>query len=285
MVHGSGGCESGSSVNLKDYYHILRISKYASAEEIKRSYRRLASRYHPDVNTSPDAHYVFIEIHEAYEVLSDPHQKWIYDQRFAQPEIYTSQPIFTETKAQQDRRRRHGKKETPEERLAKQLFAIQRNRSFNKKMKALSVISLLFALSIFIDHYLPTHNHVELAYYSFDPHSALRHSDVTYAIMAEEKPISMYAIGKVESSHGMGENVAMFSETRIWRVLAGVQLKDVLFEPVNGLYPLMLIYGLICVACLTVLFYKLERDLFYPTFVTFFCNIFVLAFMVLKITS
>jgi len=62
----------------KDYYKILGVSKNASAEEIKRAYRKLAHQYHPDKNQSDGEH--FKEINEAYQVLSDPQKRTQYDQ-------------------------------------------------------------------------------------------------------------------------------------------------------------------------------------------------------------
>ena len=64
----------------RDYYEILGVSKDASAEEIKRAYRRLALQWHPDRNKSPEAEEKFKEINEAYEVLSDPKKRRAYDQ-------------------------------------------------------------------------------------------------------------------------------------------------------------------------------------------------------------
>ncbi|XP_037931994.1 dnaJ protein homolog 1-like [Teleopsis dalmanni] len=64
----------------KDYYKILGINKNATEEEIKKAYRKLALKYHPDKNKSPQAEERFIEIAEAYEVLSDKSKRDIYDQ-------------------------------------------------------------------------------------------------------------------------------------------------------------------------------------------------------------
>lgn len=64
----------------RDYYEVLGISKGASDDEIKRAYRKMAKKYHPDVNKEPGAEEKFKEINEAYEVLSDPQKKATYDQ-------------------------------------------------------------------------------------------------------------------------------------------------------------------------------------------------------------
>lgn len=64
----------------KDYYNILEVSKDATPEEIKRAYRRLALRFHPDMNTQDqNAEERFKEITEAYGVLIDPDKRRIYD--------------------------------------------------------------------------------------------------------------------------------------------------------------------------------------------------------------
>merc|ERR1711936_252722 len=64
----------------KDYYTILGVARGASDDEIKKAYRKLALKYHPDKNQSPGAEERFKEIGEAYDVLSDSRKKQIYDQ-------------------------------------------------------------------------------------------------------------------------------------------------------------------------------------------------------------
>jgi DnaJ-class molecular chaperone len=66
-------------VEYKDYYKTLGVSKNASAEEIKKAYRKLARQHHPDVNKKPEAEKRFKEINEANEVLSDPEKRKRYD--------------------------------------------------------------------------------------------------------------------------------------------------------------------------------------------------------------
>ncbi len=63
----------------RDYYDVLGVSRGASVEEIKRAFRKLAMQYHPDRNKSPDAEQRFKAVSEAYEVLSDPEKRAVYD--------------------------------------------------------------------------------------------------------------------------------------------------------------------------------------------------------------
>lgn len=67
------------SVEYKDYYKILGLSKGAKTEEVKKAYRKLARTYHPDLNKGADAERRFKEINEAHEVLSDPEKRKRYD--------------------------------------------------------------------------------------------------------------------------------------------------------------------------------------------------------------
>ncbi len=64
----------------KDYYSVLGVDKNASEDEIKSAYRRLAKKYHPDINKTPEAQEKFKDINEAYEVLGDPKKRANYDQ-------------------------------------------------------------------------------------------------------------------------------------------------------------------------------------------------------------
>ncbi|MEI6807455.1 MAG: DnaJ C-terminal domain-containing protein [bacterium] len=67
------------TVKYQDYYEILGLPRSAAQDEIRKSYRKLARRYHPDVNKSRDAEEKFKQIAEAYEVLGEPEHRKKYD--------------------------------------------------------------------------------------------------------------------------------------------------------------------------------------------------------------
>jgi len=67
------------AANKRDYYEVLGVSRSATEEEVKKAFRRLAKQYHPDANKEQGAEARFIEVNEAYEVLSDPQKRAAYD--------------------------------------------------------------------------------------------------------------------------------------------------------------------------------------------------------------
>ena len=67
-------------MQFRDYYEIMGVDRNATQDEIKRAYRKLARKYHPDISKEPDAEARFKEMGEAYEVLKDPEKRAAYDQ-------------------------------------------------------------------------------------------------------------------------------------------------------------------------------------------------------------
>ncbi|HEY9629524.1 MAG TPA: J domain-containing protein [Coleofasciculaceae cyanobacterium] len=92
-----------TATDFKDYYAILGVSKTATPEEIKRAYRKLARKYHPDLNPGDqDAEAKFKDLNEANEVLFDPEKRQKYD-RFGQHwNSYAEAPTPSETNAATD---------------------------------------------------------------------------------------------------------------------------------------------------------------------------------------
>ncbi len=78
-------------VKVKNYYKILDIHPESSFNDILKSFRKLAKKYHPDLNKSPDANKMFIDIYEAYEILSDPIKKQLYDLVLSKNEIRSNE--------------------------------------------------------------------------------------------------------------------------------------------------------------------------------------------------
>ena len=68
------------AIKFEDYYKTLGVERKASADQIKRAYRTLARKYHPDVNKEASAQEQFKKVTEAYEVLKDPAKRKQYDQ-------------------------------------------------------------------------------------------------------------------------------------------------------------------------------------------------------------
>src|SRR5438105_15537240 len=67
-------------MEYRDYYKILGVARTATVDEVKKSYRRLARKYHPDVSKEANAEARFKEVQEAYEVLKDTEKRAAYDQ-------------------------------------------------------------------------------------------------------------------------------------------------------------------------------------------------------------
>lgn len=79
---------------MKDYYKILDLGRNATDTDIKKAYRNLAMKWHPDLNSNPSAHAKFIEINEAYEILISTLKRKEYDKIFSESNQNETSTIF-----------------------------------------------------------------------------------------------------------------------------------------------------------------------------------------------
>lgn len=142
---------------MKDYYGILGVRRAASAAEIKRAYRLLAIRYHPDKNPAPEAEALFKEINEAYDILSDPVKKQQYDYRWESPyqNTYTEKHEPQQDDPRYRRRRPAHYKPAPRKPTLNDLIA-----SYHSRMLWVNYLALFVLAMLAVDYFLPQ-EHVE----------------------------------------------------------------------------------------------------------------------------
>jgi hypothetical protein len=140
---------------VKDFYAILGVSPHASDVEIKKAFRKLAVKYHPDKNPSPSAHQLFQEINEAYDILGDREKRSLYDARRENPfaEILQEPPPPRHRDPAYGRTRPPRAKPEPPE-----TFVLMRDNL--KYVMWISRICLLVSTLFFLDYLLP-YTHVD----------------------------------------------------------------------------------------------------------------------------
>lgn len=136
-------------------YHVLGVPPDASQNEIKSAYRKLVKEYHPDRNSSEAARNIIVRVNEAYEILSNPERKAIYDRGWTiqvdlvsdeERQYHEYREAFKRKRGEEDRKRR-------ERQLARQ-------RLWFGVLRFVSIGICLFALLLVIDQFLPS-NHIQ----------------------------------------------------------------------------------------------------------------------------
>jgi hypothetical protein len=146
----------------KDYYKVLGLPQGSSNEQVKKAYRKLAMKYHPDRNNSADAEKIFIKINEAYAYLSDDHHEFEPSAK-----VNVKKPKFN--KEQHDKRMEWARnyaylKKIKEERIY-QISFIQMQNSFMSWLSPLiSWVSIFSAILIIVDFLILSTNPIEVNY-------------------------------------------------------------------------------------------------------------------------
>ncbi len=133
-----------------NHYEQLGVSPLASADEIKRAYRRLAVKYHPDKNPSPDAHQFFKECTNAYNVLSDPEKKASYDLLF---HFGLRQPTTTPRQTHRDPAYRRRSSQPPRKSSQQHMYELM--AKYLPWANRISYSCLALCIFLSIDYLLP----------------------------------------------------------------------------------------------------------------------------------
>jgi curved DNA-binding protein CbpA len=136
---------------MKDYYALLGVSHTASAEEIKRAFRRLAVKFHPDKNPDPEAEVFFKELSEAYDVLSDWEKRKKYDLHFENP----FEAIVTEEPPKPTHRDPKYRPKTPGYRPPPKPSVYETMAEYLPYFRRISWAGVILTLLIIIDFFLP----------------------------------------------------------------------------------------------------------------------------------
>lgn len=140
---------------MKDYYGILGVPPSASDLEIKRAFRKLAVRYHPDKNPSAEARPIFHDINEAYEVLGDSGKRALYDARRENP---FAQILEEPVVRHRDPAYRRSGRRPPSKREPPASFTLM--KEYLPHFMWASRIGLLTTVLFFIDYFIP-YQHAE----------------------------------------------------------------------------------------------------------------------------
>ena len=145
---------------MKDYYKILNIDRYATEIQIKKAYRDLALKYHPDKAGVFDAHHKFTEINEAYQVLSRKDHRenynFIYDYETIDKKRQRIDDIFTETASWEPNGRKSKGWRHPFLRHDEESIDLT---PYIKSVRLISLLSFLFTFLIILDYFLPKMNY------------------------------------------------------------------------------------------------------------------------------
>ena len=139
---------------MKDYYAVLGVTDRAHPSEIKRAYRRLAIQYHPDKNSDPEAAILFVEINEAYDVLSNPQEKHFYDLKRQNPFSEIVEETLPKHRDPRYRPKPNEQREKPA-----QLILMEK---LNRPARMLNIFGMFLVTLFALDYVVPYETTIEI---------------------------------------------------------------------------------------------------------------------------
>jgi hypothetical protein len=227
---------------MKNYYAILGVPNTASHDDIKRAFRNLAVKFHPDKNPSPEAEELFKEISEAYDVLSDWEKRKMYDLRWENPfRDVTSEPAKKKHRDPRYRPKppgyRHPKRQTVQDLMAEYL------PYFRYVSWVGLVISIIVALDFFIPYKVVTDDLEQVVAVT-----GKRNQFSHYIFqLANGKEIKVY---NYTARYLIDEEKIVYHETRILRTVMYLSdIGPVLQLRIGYIYKTLVFFPLLLLVC------------------------------------
>lgn len=197
---------------MKDYYKLLGVTRAASNDEIKRAFRKLAVKFHPDKNPDPRAEELFKLITEAYDVLSDWEKRKQYDLHWENP--FAGIPVESAKQSPHDPRYR--RRRPPGAKPPVPVYS-QRDmmRDYLPYVRLMGYAGLLFAIMIYLDLVLPYSDKTETLEL-VKTREANRRSQAYMFVTQSGHQIRVY---DYNARHLISEEVIRFSETLIFKTV------------------------------------------------------------------
>ncbi len=204
---------------MTDYYQILGVSRGASTEEIKRAYRKLALRFHPDKTNDPAAHERIKEINEAYDVLGDPEKKRSYDLGSYKPLV----DAFRETESSPAHRDPAYRRRRPPVSRKNEKSSLQElKETYMPFMSKVSLTAFIFCMVLMIDYALPFRKTVEkivdsYTYQGIGMRNNLSRSTYMRSEIIVTNESNRYRISSLDYSFHIGDLIHV-SSSRFFRI-------------------------------------------------------------------